>query len=58
MMSWPELRDGEGQACVFQSCSTEHELRAPSLKERAHKTAAAPHSLTQFVKKKGVGREK
>lgn len=58
MMSWPELRDGEGQACVFQSCSMEHELRAPSLKERAHKTAAARHSLTQFIKNKGVGREK
>ena len=52
-MGWLELRDGEGQACAFQSCATEHELR-----EGAHKTAAAPHSLTQFIKRKGVGREK
>lgn len=57
-MGWPELRDGEGQACAFQRCATEQELRAPSLKEGAHKPAAAPHSLTQFIKRKGVGREK
>lgn len=30
-MGWPELRDGEGQACVFKNCSMR-------LDEGAHRT--------------------